>query len=191
MTVRRAFVLLSSLLLGAACAVLVACGGGSGDGLIPARQASSMQDQLDRIDAAVRDGSCADVGDDVAALQREINDLSSRVDARLRARLQQGVNHLADIAPTRCLERRAAQQTTTTQTQDQTTQSQTTPTTTQEQTVPTETAPTDTTTTPPPTATTPPPTTTQPPTTTSTTPPGGATAPDTGTGDTGGATPQP
>lgn len=179
MTVRRLLPLLSALLLGVACAVLVACGASSsGDGLIPDQQAATMIDQLDTIQSAVDRGRCAGVDNEVAALQSQINDLSRKVDASLRNRLQEGVNNLADIAPSECFTQQQTQTTTTETTTTTTTTTQTTPTQT----------------TPPPTTTQTVPTTPPPVTdTTSTTPPGGATVPgDTGgTGATGGATPTP
>lgn len=185
MTVRRTFPLLAALLLGAACAVLVACGGTRGnDDLIPDQQAATMIDQLDTIQNAVDRGRCTGVGNEVATLQSQINDLSRQVNARLRARLQEGVNNLADIAPDECLTRRQEQtQTQTTETVP--TQTQTT------ETTPTQTTPTQTTPTVPPetTPTVPPETTpTVPP---ETTPQGGATVPGTQTppDGTGGATP--
>jgi hypothetical protein len=191
MTVRavsRTFPLLAALLLGAACAVLVACGGsGSGDDLIPDQQAETMIDQLDTIQSSVSRGRCSGVDNQVAALQTQINDLSRKVDAGLRNRLQEGVNNLADIAPDECFERRDRQQT---QTETTTTETTTTQTTTTE-TTPTETTTTETVpTTPETTPTVPPETTpTVPPETTPTAPPGGATVPgDTGDG-VGGASP--
>jgi hypothetical protein len=185
----RTFPLLAALLLGAACAVLVACGGsGSTKDLIPADQASQMIDQLDTIQNAVDRGRCSGVDNEVVTLQGQINDLSNRVDASLKRRLQEGVNNLADIAPDECFARRDRQQTTAT---TPTTATQTTTT----QTTTTETTPTTTTPTTPETTPTTPTTT---PTETTTTPPGGATVPGTdgtggGTGDggTGGATPTP
>jgi hypothetical protein len=190
MTVRRltrTFPLLAALLLGAACAVLVACGtSGNDDDLIPAKQAETMIDQLDTIKSAVSRGRCSGVDNQVAALQTQINDLSRRVDAGLRNRLQEGVNNLAAIAPDECFARREGQQTQTETTQTETTQTETT----QTETTPTETTTTETTpTTPQTTPTVPPETTpTVPPETTSTTPPGGATVPG-DTGGVGGATP--
>jgi len=190
MTVRRlsaTFPLLAALLLGAACAVLVACGGsGDTDALIPDRQAETMIEQLDTIQASVNRGRCAGVDNQVAALQSQINGLPRKVDAALRTRLQEGVNNLAAIAPGECFERRerkqARTQTTTTETTPETTPTETTPETTPTQTTPT--VPPETTPTVPP-ETTP----TVPP---DTTPPGGATVPGTEQTppDVGGATPE-
>jgi cell division septation protein DedD len=172
-----------ALVLGLACAALVACGGSSGSDadLIPAARADKMQRQLDRIRSAVDGGSCSGVSNDVAVLQQQVNSLSSSVDASLRRRLQEGVDNLAQISPDECFANADAK-----------TQTETTPT----ETTPTETTPTETTpTTPPPTTdttpTVPPPTTTPP----TTTPPtdggaGGATIPS-DPDSTGGASPTP
>jgi hypothetical protein len=186
----RTFPLLAALLLGAACSVLVACGGsGSTKDLIPADQASQMIDQLDTIQSAVNRGRCSGVDNEVVTLQGQINGLSNRVDASLKRRLQEGVNNLANIAPDECFARRDRQQTTAT-TPTTTTQTTTTETTT------TETTPTTTTPTTPETTPTTPTTTPTTPADTTTTPPGGATVPGTdgtgaGDGGTGGATPTP
>jgi hypothetical protein len=189
MTVRRfsrTFPLLAALLLGVACAILVACGSGNDDDLIPAAQAETMIDQLDTIRGAVHRGRCSGVDNQVATLQTQNNDLSRQVDAGLRNRLQEGVNNLAAIAPDECFSRRDRQQTQTETTPTQTTTTETTTT----ETTPTQTTTTETTpTTPETTPTVPPETTpTVPPETTPTTPPGGATVPG-DTGGVGGATP--
>jgi hypothetical protein len=189
--ISRTFALLAALLLGAACAVGVAACGGSGnkDDLIPSSDASAMIDQLDAIQNAVDKGRCGNVGNQVSKLQSQINGLSKQVDASLKARLQEGVNNLADIGPSDCFDRKEKTQTTETQTvETQTTETQTTETTPTE-TTPTETTPTETT----PTETVPPPVTT-PTETTPVEPPGGATIPNTdpstpADGGTGGATP--
>jgi cell division septation protein DedD len=179
----RLLVLPIALLLGLACAALVACGGGSGADLIPAGKASRIEAQLDRIRAAVDAGSCTRLPDDVATLQQQVNALPSSVDPELRSRLQEGVDNLAQISVEECLARA----------NEQTTPTQTTPTTT----TPTTTTPPETTPTTPPPETTPPPVTTEPPPTTTPTTPaptdgtgGGATIP-TEPGAAGGATPTP
>ncbi len=129
----RTFALLVALLLGAACSVLVACGGsGSDAGLIPDQQAATMIDQLDTIQSSVSRGRCSGVDSQVASLQTQINDLSRRVDADLRARLQEGVDNLASIAPDECFQRRAGQQTQTETTTTETVPTQTIETTTTE-----------------------------------------------------------
>ena len=184
MTVSRVLIPVAALLAGAACALAVGCGDDGDDAaLIPPRQADAMIEQLDAIERSVRRGRCANVDTEIAALQTQVNDLSSRVDAGLRARLQEGVDNLATIAPDECFEHRDSGTTATTPTQTTTTE-----------TTPTPTTPTQTTTTPPATTEPPPATTTEPPATEppATEPPpspGGATVPD--AGQAGGATPTP
>lgn len=184
MTVRRALPLLLALLLGLASSLLVACGGGSGGGLIPQHRATAMEQQLDRVSAAVHAGRCQAAGQAVDQLQREVNALSGDVDAALRTRLQEGVANLARRAPQECL---GTATTTTTETVPTTTE--TVPTTTETTPTTTETTPTTTETTPTATATTP----ATPPAPPATTTPeggagsGGATVPQgQGTGATGG-----
>lgn len=189
MIVHRVLSLSLALLAGVACALLVACGGSTAKDLIPDDQASAMTSQLAKIDVAVRRGRCTGVDTAVAKLQSQVNDLSRKVNASLRAELQKGVQNLNDIAFDQCSTNAETTATTPTQTTTttatQTVETQTTPT----ATTPTETTPTVTT--PPETTTTP----TVPPQTTPTTPPeGGATIPGDGTdttGGAGGATPTP
>lgn len=193
---RRVFACLLALALGAACALLAACGG-EGKGLIAAHDADAMQQQLDQIESSVRRGQCDGLAGELTTLQQQVNALPNRVDAALRRRLLEGAANLAQISPERCAIQAAKAQTTpTTIETTPTTPTATTPTT------PTETTPTTptqtTTTTVPPTTTQTPPTTV-PPTTTGGS--GGATAPDTGgtggaggtggTGGTGGGVPTP
>lgn len=154
MIVPHAASTLLALVLGAACAVLVACGGGGDDrGLIPPGRASAMQDELDRVARAVRHGDCDAVSSNVADLQDQVNRLSSTVDGELRRRLQEGVNNLAGIAPDECMDRQTQAQTTeTTETTPETVPTETTP---ETQPTPTETAPPAETTPAPPAETTP------------------------------------
>jgi hypothetical protein len=174
--------LLLALFLGVACSFLVACGGSERADLIPAGQASSMTDQLDKIDASVRRGRCTGVDRQVATLQDQVNDLSRKVNGELRAELQKGVQNLNDIAFASCSDNAQKTQTTeTTTTPTQTTETETVTTQTETVTTPTVTTPTV----PPTTATTP----TVPPETTtvpSDTGGGGATIPGDGTDGTGG-----
>jgi hypothetical protein len=177
---RRGLACMLALALGAACAILVACGG-DGKGLIGSNDADAMQQQLDQIESSVRRGECGGLPNELTDLQQQVNGLPNRVDAALRQRLQEGVQNLAQISPHRCAIQAAKTDTVpTTPTQTTpTTPTETTPTTPTETvpTTPTETTPTQTTPTVPPTI----PTTETPPTTTGGS--GGATVP----GDTGGA----
>ena len=154
-----------AFLLGVAAAVLVACGGGSSDKLLPQTPASKINNDLDAIRTAVDQHDCQAADQALQDLARDIDALPASVDRRLRARLRQGYRKLAVRVPIDC-----QQQTTTTTTVPTTTT--TTPTT-------TETTPTTTTTTPTTTTTTPTTTETTPTTTTTTggASPGGVTAP--------------
>jgi hypothetical protein len=104
---------LAALLLGAATALLVACGGS--DGRIPASNASSLTSALNQISSDYRAGHCQSAQRDVAKAQNALLALPDTVDARLRQRLQSGIQHLADRVPATC-----------SQTQSQTQQTQTT-----------------------------------------------------------------
>ena len=167
MTVRpRLPALVVALLLGLACSYAVACGE-SEEGLLSPGRAEGLKANLDDLDDAVAKGQCERASQEVQNLREQLAALPSSTDRQLRRRLEEGVEHLAQISPEEC------------------TGAQTTETTTTE-TTPTETTPTETT----PTETTPPETTpTQPPDTTPTvppeTPPGGEEAPSGAAGDSG------
>jgi hypothetical protein len=126
---------LAALLLGAATALLVACGGG--DGRIPASNASSLTSALSQISSDYRAGRCESAQRDVAKAQNAVLALPDTVDARLRRRLQSGIENLATKVPATC----SQAQTQTQQTQPDTTTNDTTST----PTTGTDTAPTDTT----------------------------------------------
>jgi len=126
---------LVALLLGAATALLVACGGG--DGRIPAGNASSLTSALNQIASDYRAGHCVAAQRAVAKAQNAVLALPDSVDARLRQRLQSGIQNLAAKVPATC----SQAQTETQQTQTDTTTNDTTST----PTTGTDTAPTDTT----------------------------------------------
>jgi hypothetical protein len=154
---------LAALLLGAATAVLVACGGG--DGRIPASNASSLTSALNQISSDYRAGRCVAAQRAVARAQNAVLALPDTVDARLRQRLQSGIQNLAAKVPATCSQ---------TQTQTQPTQTDTGTTDTGiTDTGTTDTGTTDTTGTP-----------TTSPGTTGTSPTGTTTGTDTGTGGT-------
>ena len=148
-----------AFVLGVLTAVLVACGGGSSDKLIPASNADQISNDLADLRQAIDAHACDAAQQKLTAVQQSIENLPSSVDARIRRRLRGGLQKLSARVPVDCVA------TTTTDTTPTT--AETTPTT-------TETTPTTTETTPTTTETTPPPTTTE------TTPPdttGGVTAP--------------
>jgi hypothetical protein len=132
---------LAALLLGAATALLVACGGG--DGRIPAGDASSLTSALNQISSDYRNGQCEAAQRAVAKAQNDVLALPDTVDAGLRQRLQSGIRQLAERVPATCSQTQT--QTQQTQTDTSTTDTGTTDTgTTDTGTTDTGTAPTDT-----------------------------------------------
>ena len=142
-----------AFVLGAAAAVLVACGG-SNKKLLPAVSADRLKNDLADIRQAIDQQDCSGASQGLSAFERDLQRIPPSVDRRLRQRLNEGAVRLADRVPIDC---RAP----TTSTTTVPTTTTTTPTTT------TTTTPTTTTTTP--TTTTPPTTTTTTPTDTTTT----------------------
>jgi hypothetical protein len=114
----RALPLLAALLLGAATAFLVACGGG--DGRIPSSDASSIERALDRVSADFDAGRCAAAEQAVTELNGELVNLPNSVDSSLRNRLRSGVAHLDDRVRATCGQSGQQQTQTQTQTQQQT-----------------------------------------------------------------------
>jgi hypothetical protein len=96
---RRLLPPIAALVLGAATAVLVACGG---DGRIPSGDASSLKSALNRIEADYRAGRCDAAQQDVTKAQNALLNLPSSVDAKLRDRLQAGIHNLGQRIPETC-----------------------------------------------------------------------------------------
>jgi hypothetical protein len=115
----RLLPLLAAPLLGAAAAYVVACGGN--DNLIPASDASRVQNALNEVQADYRAGKCQDAEAAVAKARGALLNLPDSVDARLRDRLEAGVANLAKQVPASC----GQSQTQTQQTQTQETQTDT------------------------------------------------------------------
>jgi cell division septation protein DedD len=136
-----------AFLLGLATAVLVACGG-SNKKLLPAVSADRLKNDLADIRQAVDQHDCAAAARALTRFQADLQRVPATVDRRLRQRLSEGGNRLANRIPIDC------QATTTTTTTTVPTTTTTTPTTTTT-TTPTTTTPTTTTTTPTTTTTTP------------------------------------
>jgi hypothetical protein len=113
---------LAALVLGAATALLVACGGS--DGRIPASNASSLTSALSQISSDFRAGRCAAAQRAVIKAQNDVLALPDTVDARLRQRLQSGIQNLATKVPATCSQ--AQTQTQQTQTDTGTTDTGTT-----------------------------------------------------------------
>jgi hypothetical protein len=95
----RVLPMLAALVMGAATAVLVACGG---DGRIPAGDASSLKSALSQISTDYRAGRCEAAERAVAKAQNEVLDLPDSVDAKLRNRLQAGISNLGKRVPATC-----------------------------------------------------------------------------------------
>jgi hypothetical protein len=153
-------------LLGAAAALLLACGS-SGGGLIPAGNAGPLQSDFEAIAQAAQrgNGSCATTEAAILKAEQDFRSLPSSLDNGLRNTLRQGTANLrarALVACTQPLPQSTVTSSTTKSTQTTPTTTTTTPTTTQ--TTPTATTPTSTT-----------------PTTTG--PEGGTPAPNGGTGE--------
>ena len=96
---RRLLPGLVALVLGAATALLVACGG---DGKIPSGDASSLKSALNQVSADFRAGHCTAAAQAVAKAQNELLSLPDSVDAKLRDRLQSGISNLRKQVPATC-----------------------------------------------------------------------------------------
>jgi hypothetical protein len=136
---------LAALVLGAATAFLVACGGS--DGRIPADDASQLTNALNQISSDFDAGRCQAAEAAVAKAQGELVDLPTSVDQKLRDRLESGIRNLRDRIPATCSasQTQTQQQTTTQQTTTQDTQTDTNGDTTGTDTTGTDTTGTDTT----------------------------------------------
>ena len=139
-----------AFVLGVATAVLVACGGGSSDKLIPASSADQINNDLAALRQAIDQHQCQAAQAKLSQVTQGIENLPTSVDARLRRRLNAGVLKLSARVPVDCVQTTTETTPTTTETTPTTTE--TTPTTTE--TTPTTTETTPTTTTPPDTTTT-------------------------------------
>jgi hypothetical protein len=106
---------LAALLLGAATAFLVACGD---DNLIPASDASRVQNALNEVQADFRAGNCQGAEQAVARAKGALLNLPDSVDSRLRDRLRSGVAKLAEEVPATCGQSQTQTQETQTQTQE-------------------------------------------------------------------------
>jgi hypothetical protein len=138
----RLLPLLAAPLLGAAAAYLVACGGN--DNLIPASDASRVQNALNEVQADYRAGRCQDAEAAVAKAKGALLNLPGSVDSRLRARLEAGVANLGKRVPASCGQSQTQTQETQTQTQETQTDTESTDTETDTTTTETGTTGTDT-----------------------------------------------
>ena len=106
---------LVALLLGAATAFLVACGN---DNLIPASDASRVQNALNEVEADYRAGKCQAAEQAVARAKGALLNLPDSVDSRLRDRLSSGLAKLGEEVPATCGQSQTQTQETQTQTQE-------------------------------------------------------------------------
>jgi hypothetical protein len=91
----------------AACALasgLAACGSEDRTGLIPSDDAQRLGERLGDVKSHVEDGDCDPVPEELTRLRSSVAALPSSVDSRLRKRLDEGVEHLAQVAPEQCQE---------------------------------------------------------------------------------------
>ena len=92
-------------LLGAATALLVSCGS-SGTGLIPAANATPLQEDFEAVERAAEagNGSCAATESALGKTQQDFLELPESVDKGLRTRLEQGITNLHKVALEMCTE---------------------------------------------------------------------------------------
>jgi hypothetical protein len=139
--------------LGLLAALLVSCGD-TNKHLLPGDEADAINQNVDAVGAASADGRCSRASSAVDRAEAHVEQLSSSVDPRLRADLEQGLARLRASAATECQENKATstedttsteETTATTETNTETTSTETQPTETQTaETQPTETQPTET-----------------------------------------------
>src|ERR671936_2623515 len=91
---------LAALVLGAAAAYLVACGGD--DNLIPPSDASRVENALNEVAADYRAGRCQAAEAALAKARGALLNLPSSVDERLRDRLRAGIANLGERVPATC-----------------------------------------------------------------------------------------
>ncbi len=128
---RRHAVHLLALLLGAALAVALAACGSDADrsALIPPGDAEALEQRIDAVAAALDDGECDTLGEDLSRLRGALVQLPDTLDPRLRDELERGVENVVSRAPQECEEPTETQtvETVTTQTPTETTETETTP----------------------------------------------------------------
>jgi len=151
-TMPRLTAVLLAIVLGAATALLVSCGGSS-DKLIPVADAGPLQTDFEAVaqEAESGDGSCSLTEAAIAKTEQDFHALPSKLDAGLRATLRQGIENLRSRALVLCHQPLAQTANTSSTPTVRTTHTTTTTTPTSSQTTPTTTTPT--TTTPPTTST--------------------------------------
>jgi hypothetical protein len=100
---RTAAKLLVAVLLGAAAAVLVACGS-SGNGLIPAAQAGPLQTDIEAVERAAEEGAgnCAATEAALLKTDQDYAALPLAVNSTLRGKLRLGIENLHKVAREAC-----------------------------------------------------------------------------------------
>ncbi|MGA9874824.1 MAG: hypothetical protein WBQ21_03360 [Solirubrobacteraceae bacterium] len=90
-------------LLGAATALLVSCGS-SGTGLIPAANATPLQEDFEAVERAAEagNGDCAATESALGKTQQDFLELPESVDKGLHKRLEQGITNLHKVALEMC-----------------------------------------------------------------------------------------
>jgi hypothetical protein len=133
-------------MLGAAVALLIACGG-TGAGLIPSGNAGPLQSDFEEVAQTARNGngSCSATEAAILKTESDFRSLPAGVNGGLRNTLRKGISNLRSRALALCAQplQQATVTSTTTKTTQTTATTPTTPTTTQ--TTPTQTTPTATT----------------------------------------------
>ncbi|MEI7691339.1 MAG: hypothetical protein WCJ50_02310 [Actinomycetes bacterium] len=123
-------------------------GCGSSAGLIPASNASALDQSIGQVADATAAGDCEAAASALSDAQSQFNQLPSSVNSQLRARIASGLQRLTTSVPVQCLETKPKPITTPTTTTTAPTTTTTTPTTTTTTPTTTTTTPTTTTTTP-------------------------------------------
>lgn len=85
-----------------ACALSLAACGGSDDGTIPVETGNALLDQLERIDAAVKDGDCDLAQEESVAFAEAVNELGDEVDPQVREGLVEAGNNLSTLSREQC-----------------------------------------------------------------------------------------
>lgn len=149
MRVRRQLVpSLLALVLGAACAGLVACGDDSKK--IPGARADALLTRLEQVRSSMESGSCAQAAEQADRLLDEARELPGTIDRKLRQRIGDGAEKLVEEVPEDCEAPQTTETTDTTTLPETTTETtptvtETAPTTPTGPTGPTETVPQETT----------------------------------------------
>src|SRR5437867_292708 len=98
-------VLVLSVMLGAACAWLVSCGGSRDTAhLLPGTTATALIDNLTSVQSQADEGNCATAADEAGIGLAKVEALPGTVDSDLKNALQEGYKRLAALAqdPAKC-----------------------------------------------------------------------------------------